>query len=66
MSNKKLTLYEEVQNIRMDLHRELFIFGPTYKKRKNNFKSLKDAINERVYKPLRELENKLLKEQILH
>ena len=66
MKNKKLDLFNAIQDIRTDLYSELILYAPTYKKRKNGFKDLKDAIKERVYKPLLNLEKKLLKQTKLH
>ena len=69
MNKKKLTLQtveDEIAEIQADLHTELYIYGPTYKKRKNGFNDLKAAIKERVYKPLSILRNKLLKQSKLN
>ena len=65
MKNKKKDLFDEIAEITANLHGELFIYGPTYKRRKNNFNSLKKGINERVLKPLNKLRLKLLKEKLL-
>ena len=69
MSNKKLTLQtveDEIAEIEADLHTELSIFAPTYKRRKNGFNDLKYAIKERVYKRLINLRTRLLKQSKLH
>ena len=69
MNKKKLTLQiveDEIAEIAAQLHAELHLYGPTYKKRKNGFNDLKYAIKERVYKPLTDLRNKLLKQSKLH
>jgi len=66
MDDKKLDWFKEIQEIRTDLYNELILYAPIYKKRKNGFKNLRDAIKERVYKPLNNLEQKLLKETKLH
>ena len=69
MSNKKLTLQtveDEIAEIAADLHTELSIFAPTYKKRKNGFNDLKDAIKIRVYKRLIDLRTRLLKQSKLN
>ena len=69
MKTKKLTLQiveDEVAEILADLYAELHLYGPTYKKRKNGFNDLKDAIKIRVYKPLSDLRNKLLKQSKLN
>jgi hypothetical protein len=69
MNKKKLTLQiveNEIAEIAADLHAELNLYGPTYKKRKNGFNDLKAAIKERVYKPLTDLRNQLLKQSKLN
>ena len=69
MTKKKLSLQtveDEVAEILANLNTELYIYGPIYKKRKNGFNDLKDAIKERVYKPLSDLRNKLLKQSKLN
>ena len=69
MKTKKLTLQivdDEVAEILADLYTELNIYGPLYKKRKNGFNDLKNAIKIRVYKPLGILRNKLLKQSKLN
>ena len=69
MTKKKLSLQtveDEVAEILADLHTELYVYGPTYKKRKNGFNDLKYAIKERVYNPLSILRNKLLKQSKLN
>lgn len=69
MNEKKLTLQiveNEIAEIAADLHAELHLYGPTYKKRKNGFNDLKAAIKERVYKPLNDLRTKLLKQSKLN
>ena len=43
MKKKKLDLWKDVGNIVASLHTELFIHGPSYKKRKDSFDSLKKA-----------------------
>ena len=66
MKNKKLDLFNEIADITADLRTELFIFGPIYKRRKDNFNSLKKAINVRVLKRLDKLRLRLLKETKLN
>ena len=69
MKTKKLSLQtvdDEVAEILADLYTELNIHGPLYKKRKNGFNDLKDAIDVRVLKPLNILRNKLLKQSKLN
>jgi hypothetical protein len=69
MKTKKLSLQiveDEVAEILADLHTELYVYGPTYKKRKNGFNDLKYAIKERVYEPLSTLRKKLLKQSVLN
>ena len=69
MNKKKLTLQiveDQIAEIATDLYAELHLYGPTYKKRKNGFNDLKAAIKERVYKPLTDLRNQLLKQSKLH
>ena len=69
MNKKKLSLQtvdDEVAEILANLHTELYIHGPIYKKRKNGFNDLKGAIKERVYNPLSILRTKLLKQSKLN
>ena len=57
---------DEVAEILADLHTELYIYGPIYKKRKNAFNDLKGAIKERVYNRIKDLRTKLLKQSKLN
>ena len=69
MTNKKLTLQtveDEIADIAADLYAELHLYAPTYKKRKNGFNDLKDAIKIRVYKRLIDLRTRLLKQSKLN
>jgi len=69
MKTKKLTLQtveDEVAEILADLHTELYVYGPLYKKRKNAFNDLKGAIKERVYNRIKDLRTKLLKQSKLN
>ena len=69
MTKKKLSLQtveDEVAEILANLNTELYIYGPIYKKRKNGFNDLKDAIKERVYKPLSALRTELIKQSKLN
>ena len=60
------TVDDEVAEILANLHSELYIYDPIYKKRKNGFNDLKGGIKERVYNPLNILRGRLLKQTKLN